>query len=205
MQFHAREIGRILDMEIEVYGFDLEKGLPASETNYLDLLFQWKRGLFEMDFSRLNSKLEGAKLLLGDVSETTVNFIEKYDPAPIGVISVDVDLYTSTLPILKMIENTNPEHFLPRPYIYFDDIMGGYDCVGQKRALIEFNRRNEGNVCISPEGTTLKIEYLTDVKNKPRERDVNVKTCHFFNHPEYKTYIRKGNEQLPIVNAARTI
>lgn len=77
--------------------------------------------------------------------------------------------------------------------------------MGQKRALIEFNRRNEGNVCISPEGTTLKIEYLTDVKNKPRERDVNVKTCHFFNHPEYKTYIRKGNEQLPIVNAARTI
>lgn len=205
MQFHAREIGRLLDIEIQVYGFDLEKGLPANETNYLDLPFQWRQGLFEMDFSRLSGKLEGAKLILGDVSETTVNFIEKYDPAPIGVISVDVDLYTSTLPILKMIESTNPQRFLPRPYIYFDDIMGGYDCVGQNKALVEFNKRNEGEICISPEGTTLKIEYLTGVKNKPREWDVNVKICHFFKHPEYKTYIRKGNEQLPIVNAARTI
>ena len=206
MQFHAREISRIFGIEIYVYGFDTGKGLPAKEINYLDLPFQWKQGLFEMDFTKLNDKLEGTRLIIGDICETLPDFFECYTPAPIGVISVDVDLYSSTLPIMEMIENAGADNFIPRTYIYFDDIMGGCECIGQNKAIMDFNRKMRSHgICISPEGTESTVTYLNGVVNRNRECDVNVKICHFFNHKDYNTFIRADKGLLPLSNAARCL
>lgn len=204
LQFHAREISRLLGIEIQVYGFDTGKGLPSYDVSHLDMPFQWQQGLFEMDFSGLNQKLESAKLIIGDISHTISAFFHSYQPAPIGMISVDVDLYTSTLPILKMLENNGMEYFVPRIYMYFDDILGGYECLGQNMAIKSFNKRNEGVACISPEGTECGIAWLHGV-NRPRYYDDNIKICHLFNHPDYDKFIRNNTNNIPIRNYNRTV
>ena len=204
MQFHAREISRLIGIEIQVYGFDTGKGLPDFDVNYLDMPFQWKQGLFEMDFSDLEKKLEKAKLVIGNMEDTLPSFFDAYNPAPIGVIAVDVDLYTSTLPILSMLENGKTECFAPRIYAYFDDIFGGYECLGQNAAIKAFNEKNKGVINICPEGTGTGLFWLHGT-NKPRQADDNIKICHVFRHPDYNKFIRTGPTNYPIINYSRTV
>lgn len=78
LQFHAREISRLLEIEIQVYGFDTGKGLLSYNVSHLDMPFHWQQGLFEMDFSGLNQKLESAKLIIGDSSDTIPTFFDSY-------------------------------------------------------------------------------------------------------------------------------
>jgi hypothetical protein len=59
----------------------------------------------------------------GNVDATVGDFFEGYQPAPVGAIFNDLDLYTSTRNSLKLLDN-NPEFFLPRLLFYFDDVVG---------------------------------------------------------------------------------
>ncbi len=151
LEFHAREIGRLFDIEIQVYGFDTGEGLPEYETDYKDQLFRFKMGAYKMNFSQLAEKLTSAKLVLGDIHATSLQFWEMC-PAPIGAMMVDVDIYTSTIPVLQMLE-TDCKNVLPRIFMYFDDIFKGYENIGENLAIKEFNERNQGSISISPEGT----------------------------------------------------
>jgi hypothetical protein len=56
-----------------------------------------------MDLDMLQSRLYDEKLVIGDICETTKTFFKEYEPAPIGFISVDVDVYTPTVAILEML------------------------------------------------------------------------------------------------------
>lgn len=206
MQFHAREISRLIGIEIQVYGFDTGKGLPAYDVSYLDMPFQWKQGLFEMDFSDLEKKLEKAKLVIGKMEDTLPSFFDAYNPAPVGVIAVDVDLYTSTLPVLNMLENGKAEYFAPRIYTYFDDILGGYECLGQNAAIKAFNEKNKGVMNISPEGTERGLCWLHGAgTNRPTYYDDKIKICHMFHHPDYNKFIRTGTSNYPITNYWRIV
>lgn len=188
MQFHAREISRLTGIEIQVYGFDTGKGLPNYNVNYLDMPFLWKQGLFEMDFTELSIKLDSTKLVVGDIKETLSTFFDEYHPAPIAAISVDVDLYTSCLPILEMIENNNLDKFMPRIYMYFDDVMKGYECLGENVAIKQFNARNDA-IQISPEGADGTLFWLHG-RNIPHNPADNIKICHLFEHKDYNKFIR---------------
>lgn len=189
LEFHAREIGRLLDIEIQVYGFDTGEGLPEYEEDYRDQLFRFKKGTYKMNFSQLSEKLTNAKLVLGDIHETCNQFWEM-DPAPIGAMMVDVDFYTSTVPILRMLE-TESKNVLPRVFMYFDDIIKGFEDVGENVAIKEFNQRNRGSISISPEGTdreydTFTVGYPTHLA---RGWAVDMKVCHYFKHPLYNVYL----------------
>lgn len=173
-EFHAQEISRLLGINIEVYGFDLGSGLPFENMGYKDMIHFWQAGHYPMDLALLKERLQFAKLVIGDISETTNDFFEKYSPAPIGAIMVDVDYYSSTLPILKFLENTQNNFFLPRIHIYFDDIFPEYEFSGENLAIKEFNARNE-YIKLSPE----HIVY-SDYRKK-------IKVCHRFLHEKYNT------------------
>ncbi|MCI8735463.1 MAG: CBS domain-containing protein [Lachnospiraceae bacterium] len=189
LEFHAREIGRLFDIEIQVYGFDTGEGLPEYETDYKDQLFRFKMGAYKMNFSQLAEKLTSAKLVLGDIHATSLQFWEMC-PAPIGAMMVDVDIYTSTIPVLQMLE-TDCKNVLPRIFMYFDDIFKGYENIGENLAIKEFNERNQGSISISPEGTGRDYDAfsLGCTAQSAKGETIEMKVCHYFRHPMYNVYI----------------
>ena len=82
-------------------------------------------------------------LCLGDIRYTVPTFVEKFVPAPIGFVAVDLDYYSSTVDALKVFDL--PESYmLPRVLCYFDDIVGEdhvlqNEFVGELLAIREFN------------------------------------------------------------------
>ena len=59
--------------------------------DYRDLPYHWKEGFFSMNEEDLQKKLKKAKLVIGDIKETSKNFFSKYNPAPIGAVVHDFD------------------------------------------------------------------------------------------------------------------
>lgn len=174
-EFHAEAISRLLDVEIEIYGFDWTNGLPIKNLGYKDMVNIWPGGSFKMDVDLLKQRLKSAKLVLGDIHETTKTFINDYEPAPIGCMLIDVDYYSSTKPILKFIDNED-KFFLPRVSMYFDDIITDYEFQGEQLAICEFNRLYD-KYKISPEKSSI-IPYFRG----------NVKLLHRFTHGKYNEH-----------------
>ena len=92
-------------VKIEVYGFDTGMGLPEV-TVPEDLPYWFQPSQYEMNVSKLQARLTSAKLVLGNVAATVVDFFERYRPASVGAIFNDLDLYTSTRDSLKLLDNT---------------------------------------------------------------------------------------------------
>lgn len=195
LEFHAREIGRIFGIKIEVYGFDTGEGLPEWELDYRNESYKFQKGMYKMDYTKLCERLDQTKLILGDIHTTGQQFW-KMNPAPIGAVMVDVDLYTSTVPILQMLE-TEYENVLPRIYMYFDDIFRGAENIGESLAIKEFNERNKGDIIISPEGT--EREFDPTLVGYPTEwKAPDLKICHYFHHPLYSSHFIELGKHLPL-------
>lgn len=184
-EFHVREIERLLGIDIEIYGFDSGEGLPMKNSGYKDMVHIWPGGSYHMNLSALKDRLEKATLVIGDIKETTTDFFMKYSAAPVGCMLIDVDYYSSTVPILKFLNHAD-EHFLPRINMYFDDIHPEYEFSGENLAIKEFNA-NHDDVKISPEG----LSY-PDYRMK-------TKVCHRFAHEKYneRTTVFCGVELTP--------
>jgi CBS domain-containing protein len=148
LELYAKEISKLTGIGIEVYGFDSGAGLfpPA---DYRDVTQIWMAGEYKMDFEKLQSRLYRAKLIMGDICKTSKTFWEEYNPAPVGVMLVDVDQYTPTVAILDMF-NESDEHFLPIVQMYFDDIDASMEFQGENLAIKEFNAKSK-HCKISPE------------------------------------------------------
>lgn len=181
-EFHARAVSRLLGIEIQTYGFDSANGLPPT-SDYRDAPYWFPGGRFVMNYDMLAKRLREAKLVIGDVSNTVGTFFQTYDAAPVGCMFVDVDQYSSTKDVLKLLEQSN-EHFLPRVYMYFDDIYFGVsDISGERLALREFNQSHT-DMNISPEEPSTvhsTWEFNTDEM-------LNIKLCYRFTHPKYNQY-----------------
>ncbi len=171
----AQEIGHIFDIKISVYGFDGGEGLPV-QLDYRDCPQLWNKGLFPMDVEKLRKRLAYATLVLGPLSETLPTFFPKYRPAPVGVILVDVDYYSSTVPVLSLLEG-NTESFLPLVNMYFDDVGGDIGWQGESLAIREFNEKNKLRK-ISPE-----LESFGEYNLQGRRYGFSkLKTCLLFDH-----------------------
>lgn len=192
LERHAREIERLYSVDIEIYGFDTGKGLPNPK-DYRDLPYHWKEGFFAMEQPALKEKLTKAKLVLGDIEETSKTFFKQFQPAPIGALIHDFDFYSSTTTALTMLKNSD-EHFLPRVFCYFDDTMGSEielynDFTGERLAIHDFNKGNESIKIAFP-------YYILD--QRPETWHHQIWICHFFKHPQYNTFISSENQQLRI-------
>ena len=94
---------RELGVEFQIYGFDGGEGLPPL-TDYRDLPFLRHAEFFSMDQDALRRRLTMAQLVIGSVRQTCEDFFARHDPAPIGCIFWDLDLYSSTLDAFQIFQ-----------------------------------------------------------------------------------------------------
>ena len=195
LEEYIKEIEKVFDIEIEIFGFDTGEGLPEP-VDYRDLPYHWKKGFFEMNKDDLQKKLKKSKLVIGNIDSTSKSFFSSYNPAPIGAVIHDFDFYSSTKIALSMMCK-NENFFLPRVFSYFDDTIGDElslynDFTGERLAINEFN---DGN-------SYIKISKPYHLKAlKPQIWHNQIWICHFFNHPKYNHFISDENQQLKIKNS----
>ena len=129
-------------IKLRIVGFDTGQGLPAVH-GYKDHPELWNPGDFATeDRDTLVRKLgDRAEIVWGDIANTIDPFIETVDPsAPLGFISVDVDLYSATKVALRCLES-HPEKYNPAISMYFDDVSFFFanKWAGELAAIAEFN------------------------------------------------------------------
>jgi hypothetical protein len=168
---------------IDVYGFDTGRGLPKP-TDFRDLPNLFLEGQFPLDEARLLPRLERAELILGMVDQTVPDFMDRR-PAPIGFVSFDLDLYSSTASALRAFE-ADAELMLPRVLCYFDDITGfSYaDHNGERLAISEFNAAHELRK-LSP---IYAAEFYVPQSEARALWPRKLYLAHILDHPRYSDY-----------------
>jgi len=183
-EMHISEARKIFPVDVELYGFDTGAGMPAPR-DYRDFPHYFKPGLYKMDPDILRRKLHFAKLVLGPVKETCNTFFSEYEPAPIGCIFHDLDFYSSTADALTIFD-ADADHFLPRIYMYFDDIKGSHvwavsEFAGELLAIDEFNRNHTFKKIAS--GRSMPSYY------PDQSWADQIYIYHDFHHPQYNVYV----------------
>jgi len=130
------------------FGFDSFEGLPQPELESEAAAF--KKGDFRGSYEDVTANLKkfGAdfsrmKLHKGFFSDDLFADIKKHENfVPISICLIDVDLYTSCIPVLEFIK----EYLVEGSILLFDDYnqFGEDNDSGERRALIEFEQRNPG-------------------------------------------------------------
>lgn len=189
---HVVEIREEVNTDFEVYGFDLESGSPKP-LDYRDMPYMWAEGFFKMDRKKLENKLKFSKLVIGNVRETCSDFFDKYRPAPIGCALFDLDYYSSTMEAFKIFD-TDTSNYLPRVYIYFDDIASGglranNEFVGVLRAINDFNEKSSNK-------KIAKISGLSTSRKVPSSWNDRIFVFHDFTHPKYCDFIGNPHQDL---------
>jgi hypothetical protein len=181
LQTYAELAAREFDLEIDVYGFDLGDGLPDS-SDYRDHPDAWRAGDYPMgDVEALRSRLlPRTHLVLGDVATTVPEFVRN-QRCPVGFVSIDLDLYSSTRNALRLFTVAG-HNTLPHTPLYFDDTLLPFNhrFAGELLAIDEFNVES-GEVKIDlwrslvaetafPESPWLQAMYLAhDLAAAPKE------------------------------------
>jgi hypothetical protein len=183
-EMHIAEISKLLPVTIELYGFDSGEGLPEGE-DYRDLLHYFRPGQFPMTTKVLQSRLRFAKLVLGNVKDTCRTFFSEYNPAPIGAIFHDLDFYSSTRDALTLFDGDS-RYFLPRAFMYFDDIIGdntwlANEYVGEQLAIQEFNQSHPTKKIVP--NRRLPLRYF----DAPWAHQIY--NYHDFAHPDYTVFV----------------
>lgn len=192
LEYHTQEISELLAIDIDIYGFDTGEGLPEL-LGYRDLPYHWKRGFYKMDVPKLRSRIKKAKLVLGDIKDTSKDFFEKYNPAPIGAIAYDLDLYSSTVAALNMLW-VGEKYYLPLVFCYFDDTIGSEielynDYTGERLTIHEFNHARKD--------IKFGLPYYLLAEKVVEAWYHRIWICHFFKHSRYNDFVSEEDQQLP--------
>ncbi len=132
-------------LELRIVGFDTGRGLPPVQ-GYKDHPELWNPGDFAMeDRDTLVRKIGGrAEIIWGDIADTIQPFTDSIDAsAPLGFISVDVDVYSATKAALRCLGGS-PEKYNPGVSMYFDDVSFFFanEWAGELAAIAEFNQEH---------------------------------------------------------------
>jgi hypothetical protein len=141
----SETVGRRLEIEIDVYGFDWGQGGLKETCDYRDHPEMWKSGEYAMESQEslvALFKKKNVSLIIGDI-KNNINQLNSLR-YPLGFVSVDVDYYNSTTPILDYFASCNIDNLLPAVAFYFDDTdtlftLSKY--TGQELAISEFNQK----------------------------------------------------------------
>lgn len=149
-------------VRIRVFGFDTGEGLPDLNNDYRDHPDQWRASDYKMDVPKLQQRLSSrTELRLGKIADTLPKFVSE-NPPPTGFVACDVDLYSSTKDMLRLL--TLPgSRMLYRTFMYFDDIdlVCNHLHAGELLAIDEFNRSNQ----------MIKIDIWRGIRNERVFRD----------------------------------
>jgi|WetSurSiteA1Bulk_404760.scaffolds.fasta_scaffold12640_1 hypothetical protein len=193
LEYHADQVTKSLGIEIDVYGFDTGEGLPEP-VDYRDLPYHWKSGFFRMDLDELRRRLRFAKLILGDIRQTSKDFCRKYEPAPIAAVIHDFDFYSSTASALRLFDVAE-KYVLPRVFCYFDDIVGTEvelynDYTGERLAISEFNGAHD-QMKLSP-----AYHLLCQKAIEPWYHQIFI--LHRYNHARYNDFVSDEFQERPV-------
>ena len=143
LQQEAEAVERATGVAIRVYGFDMgAAGLPDFIGDYRDHPDIWQPGDYPMDEARLRARLAPrTTLILGNVKDTVGRFFQVHQPPPIGFVSIDVDLYSSSRDALGLFQAPGCQMLWHVP-VYFDDIdfIFNHRFAGELLAIDEFNQ-----------------------------------------------------------------
>ncbi len=147
MEAYARQAELATGVVIKVVGFDSGIGLPSLIGDYRDHPDQWKSSDFKMaNFDELINRIDPkrTRLVMGHIRETVPMFLEEGNYSPIGFISFDVDLYSSTRESLEIIKSGKRKMLRQTP-LYFDDIdfISNHRWAGVLLAIEEFNKTSD--------------------------------------------------------------
>ena len=182
---YKKKIENILNIKINIIGFDSGSGLPTVN-NKKDLPFFWKEGDYtNRNLNELEKINDNLRIYEGNISSTITDYIS-HNSNKIGLILFDLDLYTSTKIFLDNITKLSENNLLlPRVFCYFDDLfIADYhldDTNGEPFAIKEFNDNNE-NLKL---GKT--FDHINDFKFPLAKGQVY--TLHDFNNSDYNKYI----------------
>ncbi|WP_417911310.1 hypothetical protein [Candidatus Electronema sp. PJ] len=146
LQSEAEAVERETGIGIKVYGFDAgpQQGLPAFIGDYRDHPEAWQPGDYPMNESALRALLtKRTTLILGNVKDTVPGFFQNFQPPPIGFVSFDLDLYSSTKEALQIFCVPDKKMLWHVP-LYFDDIdfLFNHKFAGELLAIEEFNQES---------------------------------------------------------------
>lgn len=171
---------------MDCYGFDTGAGMPEPE-GVADLPYWFQARQYRMDVEALRRRLPRAKLVLGNIRDSIDGFLDTHDPAPIGAIFNDTDYWSSTRESFRLFDRAGarPGNFLPRLFLYFDDIIGSEIEMygpfnGQLRAIEEYNAAQDA-VKIHLNQNLRKADHL------PYRWQIYY--AHLFDHPDYARYV----------------
>lgn len=178
---------------IDAFGFDSGVGLPKPQ-DHRDLPHLWSEGWYPMDVDRLRARLGHAELRLGPIAETVPAFLDERRP-PVGFVSFDVDLYSSTVEAFRLFDGPTSV-LLPRIVSYFDDVIGFShgDFIGERLAIREFNEQR-GTRKVSP------MYGLRYVLGFDRWWTEQMYMFHLFDHERYNDHDGfNKNRAIPLVD-----
>ena len=182
----APKVLRATGVSFEIYGFDTGEGMPPPK-DAKDLPYWFQASQYRMDRAALEQFVPEAKLMIGDIKDTTPRFVEKMGPAPIGAIFNDVDYYSSSLNSFEIFDQVRqfPESFLPRVFVYLDDILGTElemygPFNGQMAAVADYNA-SQSQVKIHLNQNLISQSHL-------RYR-YQIYYAHLLSHPRYQQYV----------------
>lgn len=180
MERHAAWYADRMDVQIDVVGFDGGTGLPAP-VDFRDQPAIWAEGFYPMDEGLLRQRLTAADLVIGSVKDTVQEYFGEEEHFPVGFVSFDLDLYSSTVDALDLFRM---EHsvLLPRVQCYFDDVLGMTPQIGELRAIAEFNEESEDRKVERPFG-------LQAGMHRQPQWAAQMWVAHFFEHPDYNRLI----------------
>ena len=145
LQHEAEAVERETGIRIKVYGFDAgPQGLPAFIGDYRDHPEEWQPGDYPMDEPALRARLtDRTTFILGNVKDTVPGFFNDFQPPPIGFVSIDLDLYSSSREALQIFRNPHKKMLWHVP-VYFDDIefLFNHKFAGELLAIDEFNEES---------------------------------------------------------------
>lgn len=193
MQNEAEAVERETGVQIKVFGFDNGPGgLPDFIGDHRDHPDAWHPGDYPMDEARLRARLAPrTTLILGNVRDTVPAFVREANAPPVGFISVDVDLYSSTMQALQIF--TLPgRKLLMRTFIYFDDVELpiSHRFAGELLAIDEFNAAN----------STIKIDQLRGFNiNRPFPEKSYLRMMYVAHDLEAIANRRPGQDRKPLM------
>jgi hypothetical protein len=174
-------LSSLFGVKISVYGFDNCAGLPPPK-NALDHPEIWSQGQFDMASSKntLESYVNAhaCHLIEGDITEDLIlrSLEADLSNGVLGFVSIDVDYYSSTKPIMQAFSVLHPSKLLPAVSIYFDDVADNFSYnhrCGEELAIEEFNETNSSRV-IELKIPSLSIYSLNVLDNEFRTGDKQV-------------------------------
>ena len=181
LEKYKKSIEILLDIKIDIYGFDTGVGMPPTDLKE-DLPFVFKQGQFKIDKDEVSKRIK-CKIFYGDIKNTVSDFI-KTNPNKIACIFFDLDYYSSTKAFMDQIKNLR-NYFLPRVLCYFDDlhVPEKYisDINGVLLAIKEFNSSN--STCKF--GTN--VDHILDFKFPLAKSSIYM--LHDFAHKDYNKFI----------------